>query len=373
MRASIALTLACSLASLVLLTSCSAKLQSEEGSDPKKSEEEQRVPVEVAALRRGEIEATWKTSAYLEAEEEVRVFPRASNRIVELMAEEGDKVVAGQILARLEDHMQRTQLAKAEAQVTKARQEFERQKTLFEQKLISEQVFNDSQFELKQLELALEDAQREFEYTQIRTPIKGTVTRRLANIGVLVKANDPNPNQNSLFEVVNFESMVARVWVPEKNLKTLSLNQRARVTAVALKGMEFEGYVKRISPIVESKTGLVKVTIAFKEIGPLRPGMYVDVEIILAKHTDALLIAKRAIVPDADQQLYVFRLLPDRRVERVLLEPKLEDDLNIEPLRGFNEGDQIVIAGQSGLKDGSKVRLPGDPKPEEKSPPNPRG
>jgi membrane fusion protein (multidrug efflux system) len=97
--------------------------------------------------------------------------------------------------------------------------------------------------------------------------------------------------------------------------------------------------------------------------------MYVDVEIVTATRTDSLLLSKRSIVYDGDQ-LYVYRLLPgrevdDRKVERVLLRPRLADRFNVEPLEGFAAGDLIVVAGQTGLKDGARVRLPGDPEPEE--------
>ena len=159
--------------------------------------------------------------------------------------------------------------------------------------------------------------------------------------------------------------MVARIWLPEKNLPELRLEQPARVTATALGAQQFEGYVKRIAPTIESKTGLVKVTMGFKDVGQLRPGMYVDVELITAKRADALLITKRALLYDSELS-YVFRLLPERKVERVVVEPKITDKFNIEPASGFKEGDQIVVAGQTGLKDGAKVRLPEDPLPDAK-------
>ncbi|HSM50189.1 MAG TPA: efflux RND transporter periplasmic adaptor subunit, partial [Thermoanaerobaculia bacterium] len=89
------------------------------------------------------------------------------------------------------------------------------------------------------------------------------------------------------------------------------------------------------------------------------------VEIVTATRTDALLLSKRSLVYDGDQ-LYVYRLLPERKVERVLVEPRLADALHIEPAGGFNEGDLIVVAGQTGLKDAARVRLPEDPDPAEK-------
>jgi membrane fusion protein (multidrug efflux system) len=327
--------------------------------DPKKDVKDAALPVEVASIARGDIEATLRNSTHLEAEEEVKVFARTANRVTELLVEEGDEVKKDQVLLRLDNDIQKTAFGKAQTSLDKGRLDFEREKALFEQKLISEQVFNNAKFELRQLELAFEDAKRGLEYTEVRAPISGRISQRLVKYGDLV-----NLNQH-LFDIVDFNSIVARIYVPEQNLPDLKLDQPARVTATPFGAQEFKGYVKRIAPIVESKTGTVKVTIGFKEIGQLRPGMYVDVELITAKRPDALLITKRALLYDGELT-YVFRLLPDRKVERVLVEPRIADKLNVEPVKGFSEGDQIVIAGQTGLKDGAKVRLPGDPLPGEK-------
>ncbi len=315
------------------------------------------IPVEVETLVRGPIEATWRTFATLEAEQEVKVFSRTANRVLELRVEEGDTVEREQLLLRLDDSNQQTLVAKAENSLAKSRREFERLEALHVQKLISDQVFSDAKFELRQLELALEEARRELDYTLIRAPLAGTITRRQVNLGDLV-----TPNQH-LFDLVDFDSVVARVYVPEKSLATLGVGQVARVTATALADREFVGRVRRIAPVVDARSGTVKLTLGFDEVGPLRPGMYVDVELILDRRTDALLLSKRALTLDGDQT-YAFKLREDRTVLRVLVEPRVADRTNVEPARGFEAGDQVVVAGQTGLKDGSKVRLPGDPDPQ---------
>ena len=327
--------------------------------DAKKEVKDDALPVEVTTLARGGIEATIRNSTHLEAEEEVKVFARTANRVTELLVEEGDVVKKDQILLRLDKDIQTTAYTKAEASLAKGREEFEREKALFEQKLVSEQSFNNSKHELKQLELAVEDAKRGLEYTEVRAPIAGTISQRLVKYGDLV-----NLNQH-LFDIVDFNSMIARIYVPEKALPDIQLDQPARVTATPFAGKEFKGYVKRIAPVVESRTGTIKITIGLREIGQLRPGMYVDVELITANRSDALLITKRALLYDGELS-YVFRLMPERKVERVAVEPRIADKLNIEPLSGFKEGDQIVVAGQTGLKDGAKVRLPEDKPLEEK-------
>lgn len=330
------------------------------GEDAKKNAEV-AIPVEVQPIVRGPIESALRSFATLEAEQEVKVFARTGNRVVELKVEEGDRVEKDQLLLRLDDSSHKVAVARAENALAKSRREYERLQPLHEQKLISDQVFTDAQFELRQLELALADAQRELDYTFIRAPIAGTIAQRLVKLGDLV-----NNNQH-LFDIVDFESIVARVYVPEKTLSSLAVNQTARVTPTALGGnREFHGTVRRIAPVVDAKSGTVKVTIGFEEIGPLRPGMYVDVELILEKKADALLLSKRALTIERDQT-FAFRLGENRRVQRILVEPRASDRFNVEPSSGFTEGDRVVVAGQTGLKDGALVRLPEDPEPESES------
>ena len=87
--------------------------------------------------------------------------------------------------------------------------------------------------------------------------------------------------------------------------------------------------------------------------------MYVDVDLVTATRTDAVLVPKRALVYDNDQ-IFVYRLGDEKRVERVFVQAHLTDKFHIEPLDGIQAGDRLVVAGQAGLKDGALVSVPGD-------------
>ena len=180
----------------------------------------------------------------------------------------------------------------------------------------------------------------------------------MVNVGDHVTLNQP------LFRIVDFDSIVARIYVPEKELPALATGLETRLTAEAIGGVSFFGSVDRISPVVDPGTGTVKVTVATPRQEGLRPGMYVEVELVTAVHEDALLLPKRSVVYDNDQ-LFVFRLGDERRVERIKVEPVLEDIENIEPAGGLSTGDLVVVAGQASLKDNALVRLPGDPDPQD--------
>ncbi len=329
-----------------------------EGAPRDEDRDEEAVPVEVIELERGTIESVLRFSATLEAERDVRVFAEAQRRVVELRVEEGDAVGAGALLIRLQDDAQKSALNKAEIELRQATREFDRQKNLFERSLVSEQVFNDAALLFDQAEIAVEDARRNLAYTEVRAPFAGIVTERMVNVGDYVTLNQP------LFRIVDFDSIVARIYVPEKELPDLATGLDARLTAEAIGGVSFVGSVDRISPVVDPGTGTVKVTVATPRQESLRPGMYVEVELVTAVHEDALLLPKRAVVYDNDQ-LFVFRLGEERRVERIKVDRVLEDVENIEPKGDLAESDLIVAAGQASLKDGALVRLPGDPDPDD--------
>jgi membrane fusion protein (multidrug efflux system) len=321
----------------------------EEGDEDEDKEE--AVPVEVTALSLGDIEEVLSFSSNLEAESQVQVFSQAKRLITELLVEEGDRVRKGDVLLRLQDEEQRSALAKARSQLDKARREYEQQERLYKQELISEQVYNDATYELEQLQLGLEDAERELSYTGVTAPISGTITDRMINLGDQVQIGQ------HLFNLVDFDSIVARVYVPEKYLDRLRTDLSARISSASGAGRH-TGRVKRIAPIVDPKSGTIKVTIDVGAQSGLRPGMYVDVDLVTATRTDAILVPKSAVIYD-NEQMFVYRLVAESRVERVFIEPALTDKFYIEPISGLAEGDEIVVAGQGGLKDGALIEIPG--------------
>ena len=251
-------------------------------------DEEEAVPIEVVSLERGKIESLLRFSTNLEAENEVQVISEAERKVTRLLVEEGDDVKKGQLLVSLQDEAQRTEVARVESQLAKAKREYDRQTNLWEQKLISEETYTEATHTLEQLELALRDAKRELAYTEVRAPIKGTITERFVNVGDQVTVNQ------HLFDIVDFDSIVARVYVPEKELHRLKPGQVARLFAEAAGAEARAGAVDRLAPRVDPKSGTVKVTVAIPRGENLLPGMYVTVELITEVHEDAVLVPKKA-------------------------------------------------------------------------------
>ncbi len=322
--------------------SSAAAADSTAGRDP-------AVPVEVEVVRTGPMESVLRSTATLEAEDQVIVAAEAARRVVEIRVEEGDEVHRGQLLLRLQDDEQRSALAKATTLLEQAEREWRRQEKLYEQKLTTEKAYNDALAAYEQRRLEKADAEREWGYTQVKAPIDGTVTQRFVKVGDQV-----NPG-TQLFEIIDFTSLVARVYVPEKNLPRIAVGQPARILVPALGGRRYDAEVLRIAPVVDARTGTVKVTVDVGGQPGLRPGMYVDVELVTEVDPVAVRVPKRALVYE-DDQVYVFLLHGDT-VERVRIEPRMSDRDAVLPAAGVAAGDTLVVAGQAGLKSGARVEI----------------
>ena len=342
------------LAGLVSLGAACAPTKSVASQGPAKvgdvAELEEAAPVAALPLGRGAIESVLRYSTNLEAETEVEVYSEATRLVTQLLVEEGDYVRKGQILLRLQDEEQKSALARVDSQLQKARREYERQKRLYDQELIAEQVYTDATYELEQLQLARGDAERELSYTVVRAPISGMLTARLVSLGDHVQSNQ------HLFSIVDFDSIVARIYVPEKELSRLAVGQQARLMAQAQGEQVRHGAIERIAPVVDSRSGTVKVTLSVPRGAGLRPGMYVEVELVAETDPNALLVPKRALVYDEDQ-VYVFRVTDSETVERTLIEPLIEQRDWVKVDGALHDGERVVVAGQAGLRDGAKVRL----------------
>ena len=310
------------------------------------------IPVAALPMFRGRIESVLRFSTNLEAESRVDVLSEAERHVTELLVEEGDTVRAGQTLLLLEDEAQRTALRRVESQLDRSRLEYERQKRLFEQDLISEQAYNQARYDTEQLELALEDAERELSYATVLAPISGVITERVVNVGDHVETHA------KLFQIVDFDSIVARVFVPERQLSGLFVGQPARVLTQSLAGSR-EAAIERISPVVDPQSGTVKVTLDIPGNQGLLPGMYVEVDLVAAVEDDALLAPKRALVYD-QEQVFVFRVVENAegpRAERLLVSILIESEDVVQLAGDLAEGQRLIVAGQAGLKDGARVRL----------------
>lgn len=316
----------------------------------KAGKEEPQVPVEVVVAARRGITSSYATTAALEARGEAQVVAKTSGVLLELLAEEGDRVKAGQVLARLDPDRPRLELQRAQAMLAKLESEYQRAKELYERKLLAADAHERLRFDLDTQRAAFEMAKLELSYTQVVAPIDGVIAQRLVKEGNLIQ------NSQSLFHIVNTDPLEAVLNVPERELAILRAGLPVSLTVDAAPGLRFEGSIARISPVIDPGSGTFRVTCEFRdESGQLKPGMFGRINVVYAERADALTVTREALIEgDGATSVFVIR---DGKAERVPVTLGLLNGGLVEVLDGIEEGDQVVTTGKVTLRDGVKVQI----------------
>ncbi|MEE3263085.1 MAG: efflux RND transporter periplasmic adaptor subunit [Candidatus Latescibacterota bacterium] len=308
------------------------------------------VPVEIASAQRGDISSYLMFSSTIATEAAVEIHPETNGRVEAVLVEEGDHVEAGQILVKLDDEQVLIEERESEVELNHLEGGYKRTEEMFRRRLISTQEYEDKLYQLEQARLRREKAQLALEHTHIRAPFSGVLTTRSVQVGARVGPG------GKLFDLVKREDLIARVHVPGQYLREVQVRQAAQIESDFLRDMVFEGYVKRISPVVDPQSGTFKVTLGIHDQWEhLRPGIFVTARIITDTHAGAILIPKEAIVYDgSDRFVFVVR---DSTAHRVKLDAGFENSRFVEARSEIADTTQVIVVGQNGLKDQARISV----------------
>jgi membrane fusion protein (multidrug efflux system) len=334
---------------LVVISGCGSSGASPAIPDPSAGDTA-AIPVEVASPLRGEMRATYSGTATLEAEADAEVVAKVQGELAKLLVEEGDRVRAGDLLAVLDGRQLRLEVAQVEAELAKLERDYRRQIELNEKGLVAAGAFEGLRYDLDTLRARRDLARLQLSYTQIRAPFAGLVAARNVRVGQTVQPG------TAMFRVTDPSPLKAQVFVPERELQRLRTGQSAAVQVDAIAGRSFPARVALVSPTVDARTATFKVTVEVDDASAiLKPGMFARIGIVFERKQAALQIPRVALVEtDGERSVFVVQkgLARQRSVTT-----GLTDAGNIEITDGIGEGEQVVIVGQSGLKDGNKVRV----------------
>jgi membrane fusion protein (multidrug efflux system) len=314
-------------------------------------EEETKVPVSVEEVARGSVSSYVTATSNLVAENEVQVLAEAEGRVEKLLVEEGESVRKGQLLASLVRDDAQIAYDKAEVRLANAQSVFERAERLGKEGLITEEELDRSKMEHRVAEQELAEAKWRLEKTEIRSPFDGRLTTRNTTLGQHVRPGD------ELFTVTDFDPLISRIFLPEKDIIGLAEGRSVRITLKADESIEFQGRIRQISPVVDTATGTVKLTIEAKQPpSAVRPGGFVNIAIVRETHENAILLPREAVIREL-QSAHVFVIKDDDTAERRDITLGMEEEDLMEVISGLDSGERVVVAGQGGLKDGTAIKV----------------
>jgi RND family efflux transporter MFP subunit len=393
-----------------------AVAQPDEGKKKGQGDGQSRVLVRLGELQHADIAHKLAVSADLEAIEEADVYPEISRTIRDVRFREGDFVRQDDPVVILVDDELRLQnenkgilheQAKTKAELgkvtrregeavleqkklllEKAEKEYARilQLAAGEQGIISREEADAKRYDRDQCQIdakaaALQVEKHRLEETQaeqnlhlaevelktaaynlsrtvIRSPIDGVVSYLDLKVGEMVSLSAV------VFSVVNLSRLQARLHVPQRDLSRLKVRQRTRITCEVYPEKEFWGEVVVINPVISKDSGAVRVTVEVSDPEQsLKPGMFINGEIILDTHSHALLAPKKAVIYE-NQEPVIYMVHGDV-ARRYVLTPGYSSKEQIEVLaltgmdgnRADPASGKLVLVGQNNLKDGSLVEV----------------
>lgn len=322
-----------------------------DGKDPM-SKGPEAIPVEVAKATTRSIAASYAGTAPLEARAEAQVVAKTSGIALQVYADVGQSVTAGQPLVRIDRDRATLQVAQADADVRKLEANYQRSAQLLEQRMVSINDVDQLRYNLENARAQLRMAKLELSYGTVTAPISGVVAARNIKLGNLVQINTP------IFTIVDTSRLEATLNAPEREIETLKAGQAVQLTVDALPGKVFAGRIDRVSPVVDSGSGTFRVICAFDGGGVLQPGMFGRIRINYDQRANALVIPRTALLDDGGTPA-VFTVKAGKAA-RAELKLGYVDGEWVEVREGLRAGDPVVVAGKSALREGSAVQVIGD-------------
>ncbi|MCL5287159.1 MAG: efflux RND transporter periplasmic adaptor subunit [Acidobacteria bacterium] len=384
----------------VLLAGCAAQKE-EAGPKPV-------VEVKVAQAELADVQITVHAPTTLFPREQATIASKITAPIRWLGARKGDRVAAGQVLARLENRdllaqrtealdRARTDLASAEAALNQAQKNFDRRQKLFEQGAIPNRELVASQTELAQAKAAHEVAKKFFdllnnparqqelrsaavkpaqgkiresflnaqiEFTEIRSPFAGTITEQYVYPGDMAKPDSP------IFTVMDLSVAVARAQVPEAEIAGVTAGKTCAFENADRPDAKAQGRVSVVNQAVDPARRTVEVWCELANArASLRAGEFGSLTIVTGAAPRSVVVPKEAVqFLEGTRKGFVMLVGADKHAKRVEVEGGEIFSGKVQIKQGLKAGDTVIIEGGYGLPDGAEVRVFDEKKPAEKKP-----
>jgi membrane fusion protein (multidrug efflux system) len=273
--------------------------------------------------------------------------------------DQGDKVVAGQEIARLDQRVVAAQLRESRARLEEAQSDMRRATELRAtgQRMISEEAFESMVTQLETSKVAVDLAEKGLKDTVLTAPATGVLSQRMINIGESVAANA------TVFELIENDRLLMQVGVPESRISEVRVNQPVRLELMRKDrygepSQTLTGEVYRVGEVADDKWGmfLVEVVVPNPD-GALKPGVIAKAAIVTSKVLGFRLPHHSAVLRDGRR--IIFSVSEDQHAHAVELTRWIEQGPDLVlPVDELPESHrQVVVRGQHRLIDGREVEI----------------
>jgi len=292
--------------------------------------------------------------------------------VTRIAFESGRELKKGDLLVKLDTQQEAAQLHSAQARRELARISLQRQSDLFAKKAVAQSDFDSAQSEFRQADAAVEEAQAMIDRKTITAPFDGLAGIRQVDLGQYLNVGNPIAPLQSL------DPIYVEFSIPQQDFNQVTLGKKVRVRADGVDGQEFEGVITALDSKVDEATRNVTIQATVKNPDhKLRPGMYVNVDILLPEQDGVIAIPASSInyAPYGDSVFLIKDATgPGAKGKEVIqqfvkLGATRGDQVSV--LSGLKPGDEVVTSGVFKLRSHAPVIINNSVQPTNDLNPNP--
>lgn len=265
--------------------------------------------------------------------------------VSEIKFESGTQVKKGDLIVALDTQQEEAQLRSAQSKLDFSKTDMNRKRELVEKKAISQSDLDAAASQMQQMQASVDEMKALIARKHIDAPFDGVIGIRQANLGQYVNPGAPIVSLQSL------DPIYVEFNLPQQRLGDIAVGKTIRILAKGIDQGEFTGEITAIDSMVDSSTRNIMSQATIKNPGhKLKPGMFVDVEVLLPEQKGVLAIPSSAIAyaPYGDS-VYVVRNLENKGADSKPGKKVVKQNVKL----GSQRGDQVMVL--SGLKDGDEI------------------
>jgi RND family efflux transporter MFP subunit len=298
----------------------------------------------VETMYREAVEQTFEYTGIIKPNVSNMIASQSSMRIEQYLVEAGDMVQKGQLLV----NMEATNYLQAKLQLEQLKTDYQRAKTLFQSGGASKQLIEQLETQISVTEESVANLEKN---THLVAPVSGLVTQRMFDNGALTGGQP-------VLEVQQINPVKIIIHAEEENFSYVKTGMPAQVRLDIYPEQVFTGKVSLIYPTLNQVSHTFDMEIKIDNGNlKIRPGMFARVTINYGTRDHVMVPDKAVIKQNGVNDRYVYTLNSDTTVtyKKIVLGQRKAD--RYEVLSGMENGEQVVVAGQSRLIDGAKVKV----------------
>ncbi|MCC6251661.1 MAG: efflux RND transporter periplasmic adaptor subunit [Bacteroidia bacterium] len=284
----------------------------------------------------------------IKANEEVKLIPETSGKLILINFKEGSQIAKGTLLAKVNDADLQSQLLKLKTQLKLAQDNESRLKKMLEIKGVSQEEYDTAKNLIETIEADIEYTKALIEKTEIKAPFDGKIGIRQVSEGSFVN------NTTVIASIQQTHILKLDFTVPEIFVQNLKVGETIHFKVDNIDDT-LNAKIEAIEPKIDEQTRSVSVRAIFNNSSnhTIFPGAFARVEVNINKHDKAILIPTEAIIPELKgKKVYINK---SGKAIPVKVKTGIRNDAMIEITEGLQVGDTVIVSGIMTLKPESPI------------------